>query len=120
MDTIEKSNLNRQFLFRPKDVGRTKSSAAVEAVIAMNPDLSGHITARTDRVGVDTEDVFTPEFWQGLDVVTNALDNVEARKYVDSRCVDFRKPLLESGTLGTKGNTQVCAKLTSSRSLFRI
>jgi ubiquitin-activating enzyme E1 len=32
---------------------------------------------------------------------------VEARTYVDRRCVFFRKPLLESGTLGTKGNTQV-------------
>lgn len=37
----------------------------------------------------------------------NALDNVEARLYVDSKCVNFAKPLLESGTLGTKGNTQV-------------
>src|SRR6185436_17576743 len=26
---------------------------------------------------------------------------------MDRRCVYFRKPLLESGTLGTKGNTQV-------------
>jgi len=27
--------------------------------------------------------------------------------YMDQRCVFYRKPLLESGTLGTKGNTQV-------------
>lgn len=27
--------------------------------------------------------------------------------YVDRRCVFYRKPLLESGTLGTKGNVQV-------------
>src|SRR5882762_2348618 len=27
--------------------------------------------------------------------------------YMDQRCVFFEKPLLESGTLGTKGNTQV-------------
>jgi len=26
---------------------------------------------------------------------------------MDQRCVFYRKPLLESGTLGTKGNTQV-------------
>ena len=26
---------------------------------------------------------------------------------MDRRCVFYRKPLLESGTLGTKGNTQV-------------
>lgn len=47
------------------------------------------------------------EFWDSLDVVFNALDNVNARLYVDSRCVYFNKPLLESGTLGTKCNTQV-------------
>lgn len=27
--------------------------------------------------------------------------------YMDCRCVYYRKPLLESGTLGTKGNVQV-------------
>ncbi len=36
-----------------------------------------------------------------------ALDNVDARLYVDSKCLFHHKPLLESGTLGTKGNTQV-------------
>ena len=42
-----------------------------------------------------------------FDVVLNALDNVEARQYVDRRCVFYLKPLLESGTLGTKCNVQV-------------
>jgi hypothetical protein len=32
----------------------------------------------------------------------------QARLYVDQRCIHYQKPLLESGTLGTKGNTQVC------------
>ncbi|KAJ9644458.1 E1 ubiquitin-activating protein [Coniosporium tulheliwenetii] len=107
MDQIEKSNLNRQFLFRPKDVGKLKSDCAAEAVQAMNPDLQGKIVALKDRVGQDTEHVFNEDFWEGLDGVTNALDNVEARTYVDRRCVFFKKPLLDSGTLGTKGNTQV-------------
>jgi ubiquitin-activating enzyme E1 len=107
MDSIEKSNLNRQFLFRPKDVGKLKSDCAAEAVQAMNPDLKGHIITMRDRVGQDTEHIFHEDFWNALDGVTNALDNVDARTYVDRRCVFFRKPLLESGTLGTKGNTQV-------------
>lgn len=106
-DQIEKSNLNRQFLFRPKDVGQMKSGSAAAAVQAMNPDLAGHITSYNDRVGPETESIFTEDFWKGLDGVTNALDNVEARNYVDKRCISFMKPLLESGTLGTKGNTQV-------------
>ncbi|KAI3639974.1 hypothetical protein MIR68_001979 [Amoeboaphelidium protococcarum] len=107
MDTIEKSNLNRQFLFRAGDVGKFKSTTAAEAVCAMNKDLKGKIIAKQDRVGVETENIFDDQFWQSLDFVTNALDNVQARQYVDRRCVFFQKPLLESGTLGTKGNTQV-------------
>ena len=107
MDQIEKSNLNRQFLFRTKDVGRIKSECAAAAVQLMNPELEGKIVALKDRVGPDTEDIFDEDFWNGLSGVTNALDNVDARTYVDRRCVFFRKPLLESGTLGTKGNTQV-------------
>ncbi|MCJ1257809.1 E1 ubiquitin-activating protein [Lignoscripta atroalba] len=107
MDQIEKSNLNRQFLFRPKDVGKLKSECAAEAVQAMNPALKGRIAIRPDRVGPETEHIFNEDFWEGLDGVTNALDNVDARQYVDRRCVFFRKPLLDSGTLGTKGNIQV-------------
>lgn len=107
MDQIEKSNLNRQFLFRPKDVGKLKSDCAAEAVQAMNPDLRGKFVILPERVGAETEHTFNERFWGELDGVTNALDNVDARQYVDRRCVFFRKPLLDSGTLGTKGNTQV-------------
>lgn len=119
-DTIEKSNLNRQFLFRSKDVGLNKSDVSSKAVTVMNPDLIGKIDSRIDKVGEETEHIFNNEFWENLDFVTNALDNVEARTYVDRRCIFFKKPLLESGTLGTKGNTQVIIpNLTESYSSSR-
>lgn len=104
-DTIERSNLSRQFLFRNYMIGKAKSSAAAEAAKPMNPHFKLH--AMQDRVSEKTEDVFNDEFWSGLDGVCNALDNMKARLYVDSRCVFFGKPLLESGTLGTKCSTQV-------------
>ena len=104
MDTIEKSNLNRQFLFRSKDIGSLKSKAAAAAAQTMNPGVD--IEPHENFVGPSTEGVYNAEFWNSLDMTVNALDNVKARKYVDSRCVLFKKPLLESGTLGTKGNTQ--------------
>ncbi|EIE91582.1 hypothetical protein G6F46_007917 [Rhizopus delemar] len=107
MDTIEKSNLNRQFLFRTGDVGKLKSECASAAVCRMNPDLNSKISIHQERVGPDTENIYDDDFFEALDGVTNALDNIEARKYMDRRCVYYRKPLLESGTLGTKGNTQV-------------
>lgn len=107
MDTIEKSNLNRQFLFRSGDVGQLKSECAIRAVQSMNPQTQGHYRARQDRVGKETENVYDDAFFDKIDGVTNALDNVEARRYMDERCIYYGKPLLESGTLGTKGNTQV-------------
>jgi len=107
MDSIEKSNLNRQFLFRPWDVTKLKSETAANAIHKMNKQTIGHIKSYSDRVGAETENIFNDDFWESLSGVTNALDNVDARKYVDLRCVFFRKPLIESGTLGTKGNTQV-------------
>ncbi|KAG7097207.1 hypothetical protein E1B28_004578 [Marasmius oreades] len=107
LDTIEKSNLNRQFLFRPKDLGKFKAEVAARVVSEMNTDLAGKITTRQDAVGPDTEDIYDEEFFNSLDGVTNALDNVKARLYMDQRCVFYKKPLMDSGTLGTKGNVQV-------------
>jgi len=62
------------------------------------------------QVCPETEEIFNDAFFGSLSGVANALDNVQARLYMDGRCVYFRKPLLESGTLGTKGNTQVALR----------
>ena len=55
MDSIERSNLNRQFLFRPGDVQKLKSDVAAQAVKRMNPDV--HIISHQNRVGPDTENI---------------------------------------------------------------
>ncbi|KAM6307706.1 LOW QUALITY PROTEIN: ubiquitin-like modifier-activating enzyme 1, partial [Podargus strigoides] len=111
MDTIEKSNLNRQFLFRPWDVTKLKSERAAAAVREMNPAL--RVSSRLDRVGPETERVYDDDFFEALDGVTNALDNADSRQYVDRRCVYYRKPLLDSGTLGTQGSVQVVVPFLS-------
>ncbi|KAG8177352.1 hypothetical protein JTE90_028350 [Oedothorax gibbosus] len=105
MDLIERSNLNRQFLFRPWDVGAMKSDVAGRAVLKMNPSIK--VISHQNRVGPETEMIYDDDFFEDLDGVANALDNIDARTYMDRRCVYYRKPLLESGTLGTKGNVQV-------------
>lgn len=105
MDTIEKSNLNRQFLFRPWDVGQMKGTVAAKAVKVMNPEVN--IVAHQNRVGPETQNIYDDTFFEGLTCVTNALDNVDARMYMDRRCIYYKKPLFESGTLGTMGNVQV-------------
>lgn len=105
MDRIEKSNLSRQFLFRNSDIDQFKSTTAAKAALAMNTGMN--VTAYQEKVASDTEHIFGDDFYDTLSGVCTALDNVEARLYVDQRCIFYRLPMLESGTLGTKGNTQV-------------
>jgi ubiquitin-activating enzyme E1 len=104
-DNIEISNLNRQFLFRRPHVGKSKSQSACAIGKVMNPKFN--VTAYTAFVGPETEDLFNDALWESLDFVVNAVDNVKARLYVDSRCLWYEKGLLESGTLGTKANSQM-------------
>lgn len=54
-----------------------KSSTAANAAKAMNPAFK--ITPQENRVGPDTENIYTDEFFEALDGVANALDNVDAR-----------------------------------------
>ena len=106
MDTIEKSNLSRQLLFRDHDVGQFKSVAARAAMLRFSPTC--RIEAHTSRVGEEEDGPFNDDFWSsGCNVVLNALDNVEARLFVDSQCVAHGLGLLDAGTLGPKGNVQV-------------
>jgi molybdopterin/thiamine biosynthesis adenylyltransferase len=81
-------------------VGSNKSTAAARACLEMNPAM--RIDAREDKVAPDTERVYDDAFFKSMSCVVNALDNVEARLYVDQRCLSSGRPLLESGTLGTK------------------
>lgn len=73
----------------------------------MNPRLKGHIKAKLDKVCEATRELFDNEFFENQTIVANALDNIEARRYVDSRCVENKIPMLESGTLSSKGHVQV-------------
>eukprot|EP00595_Chromulina_sp_UTEXLB2642_P001396 CAMPEP_0196764110 /NCGR_PEP_ID=MMETSP1095-20130614/5364_1 /TAXON_ID=96789 ORGANISM="Chromulina nebulosa, Strain UTEXLB2642" /NCGR_SAMPLE_ID=MMETSP1095 /ASSEMBLY_ACC=CAM_ASM_000446 /LENGTH=1138 /DNA_ID=CAMNT_0042118757 /DNA_START=162 /DNA_END=3578 /DNA_ORIENTATION=- len=101
-DRIELSNLSRQFLFREHNVGQPKSRAGTIMAKVMNKDLN--IEPLELLVGPKSEDTFNDDFWSNLDGICNALDNIEARFYVDNKCVKYEKSLLESGTMGTGAN----------------
>jgi ubiquitin-activating enzyme E1 len=105
MDQIERSNLNRQFLFRDSDIGTMKSLAAAAAATVMNPAM--RIEAQCNRIGPESTAIYHDEFYQGLSGVCNALDNVATRMFSDSQCVRYKRPLLESGTLGSKAHMQI-------------
>lgn len=105
MDTIEKSNLNRQFLFRNSDIGKSKSESAKKAIEEMNPNVT--VIAQQNKVCSDTLGVYNEKFFSEFSAVLTALDNVDARLFVDNLCLQHCVPFIDAGTLGTKGNVQV-------------
>ena len=104
-DNIEVSNLNRQFLFRKDNVGNSKSKCACQAIKKMNPAFN--CVDLQSRVGPENEHIFNDQFWDDQTFIINAVDNIQARKYVDNQCTIYGKALIDSGTLGTKAHVQM-------------
>lgn len=102
LDTIDLSNLNRQFLFRHKDIKQSKSKTAIKAVEFFNykSKLFSYHGSVMDKI------MFPLSFFQQFNVIYNALDNLEARFYVNRISLYLNIPLYESGTTGLKGQVQ--------------
>jgi len=100
LDTIDVSNLNRQFLFRNRHVNQSKAQVARESVLKFNPDV------RIEAFHTKIQDpMFDYEYMRKFDVVLSALDNVQARTYLNRLCYAANVPIVESGTHGYVGQT---------------
>lgn len=105
LDTIDVSNLNRQFLFRSHHVGQSKALVAREIALTFNPGAritAHHGNIKSSQFGID--------YFQQFTLVLNALDNVDARKHVNRLCLATGTPLIESGTTGYLGQVSVIKK----------
>ncbi|GAA5979518.1 hypothetical protein JCM11641_005420 [Rhodosporidiobolus odoratus] len=108
MDTIDISNLNRQFLFRPKDVGKSKALCAAEFVMNRVPGCK--VTPYHGKIQ-DKDD----DYYMQFNIVICGLDSVDARRWmsatlvnlVDPEVPESLKPLIDGGTEGFKGQARV-------------
>ncbi|EDV26032.1 uncharacterized protein TRIADDRAFT_24020 [Trichoplax adhaerens] len=105
LDTIDVSNLNRQFLFRKEHVGQSKAKVAKENALRFNPDVN--ILARHDSIINPDYDV---DYFRQFTIVLNALDNRAARNHVNRMCLAADVPLIESGSAGYLGQVTVIKK----------
>lgn len=101
LDTIDVSNLNRQFLFRQSDVGKSKAEVAAKFVERRVKGVS--ITPHNCKIQDKDED-----FYMQFNIVVCGLDSIEARRWINSLLVnmvdedniDSCKPLIDGGTEG--------------------
>jgi ubiquitin-like 1-activating enzyme E1 B len=107
LDTIDLSNLNRQFLFTKAHISKPKSLIASSTAGQFNPLV--HITPY--HANVKDTNQFGWEFFEKFDVVCNALDNLDARRWVNRMCIMTGIPLVESGTTGFLGQVQPIMKV---------
>ncbi|KAI1126858.1 hypothetical protein F5Y10DRAFT_203514 [Nemania abortiva] len=105
LDTIDLSNLNRQFLFRHEHIKKSKAEIAKEAAQRFNPNVK--IVAYHANI---KDAQFNLEWFKTFGLVFNALDNLEARRHVNRMCLAADVPLIESGTTGFNGQVQVIKK----------
>uniref|UniRef100_A0AAY4E9Z9 NEDD8-activating enzyme E1 catalytic subunit n=1 Tax=Denticeps clupeoides TaxID=299321 RepID=A0AAY4E9Z9_9TELE len=112
MDTIDISNLNRQFLFRSKDVGRPKAEVAAEFVNSRVPGCN--VTPHCQKI----QD-FDESFYRKFHIIVCGLDSVIARRWMNGMLISLLNyengvvdqstiiPLIDGGTEGFKGNARV-------------
>ncbi|KAL8933662.1 MAG: hypothetical protein Q9216_006266 [Gyalolechia sp. 2 TL-2023] len=106
LDTIDLSNLNRQFLFRHEHIKKPKALVAKESAGRFNPQVkleAHHANIKDPEFNID--------WFAGFDLVFNALDNLDARRHVNKMCLAADVPLIESGTTGFNGQVQVIVKV---------
>ena len=104
-DSIEMSNLNRQFLFRKEDIGKTKSEVAYNSIKEMNHNINCKVF--NARIGPENEHIFDDNFWEKQNIVFNAVDNKEARRYIDEKVTEFSLNSVDVGTLGTSSTCSI-------------
>jgi adenylyltransferase/sulfurtransferase len=100
-DAIEDSNLTRSILFRAADRGHSKAMAAAAAMHGINPDVRVtplHGNVLTD-VGLG--------LFRDADLVIGALDNREARLWVNRSCWKVGTPWIDGGIQEISGVVKV-------------
>ncbi|KAI5294133.1 hypothetical protein KEM52_004638 [Ascosphaera acerosa] len=115
MDTIDLSNLNRQFLFRESDVGQPKATVAARFVERRVKGV--RITPYVGKIQDKDAD-----FYMQFTLVVCGLDSVEARRWINSMLVGMvdeddphsMKPLIDGGTEGFKGHARLVFPTISS------
>ncbi len=111
-DVFEPSNLNRQLLSTPDNLGKPKAVEADKRIRQINPDIK--VAAREAFITEDN----ARELLEGHDVICDALDNVSSRKIVAKAAEDLNTPMVFAAIAGWYA--QIGTMMPGSRLLEKI
>lgn len=100
-DRVDTTNLSRQILYSPEDVGRLKTAAAADRLATLNPDVS--IRSISERLDVDQLET---EF-RDVTLVLDGSDNFATRLAVNSAAVRAQVPLVFGAAIRLEGQLGV-------------
>ena len=100
-DTVDATNLGRQVLYGPADIGELKTNLAVARLAAINPDI--RLTGFTDRLS----DAALTEAVLQSDVVLDGCDNFATRFQVNDTCVANSRCLISGAAIRFEGQIAV-------------
>jgi molybdopterin/thiamine biosynthesis adenylyltransferase len=100
-DRVEPANLQRQILYRGEDVGRPKTEAARERLVALNPEVG--VEAFDGRL----EPTRLKQMIEAADVVLDCTDNFPTRFAINQACVRAKKPLVSGAAIRFEGQLAV-------------
>jgi adenylyltransferase/sulfurtransferase len=112
-DTVDETNLGRQILFGPADIGELKANRAVAKLAAMNPDV--RLSGITDRLS----DQALTEAVQQADVVLDGCDNFATRFQVNDACVQNNRCLISGAAIRFEGQVAVFGPDYSNSPCYR-
>ncbi|KJP89146.1 hypothetical protein AK88_01232 [Plasmodium fragile] len=106
-DTVEVSNLSRQFFFTHDDIGKSKAVVIEEKVKERYPYI--HITSFVKNV-----ESFDTDFFEHFDFLMGCLDNISSRMYLNNLIFTLRKNVIyiDGGVEGLRGSVKIVDRVS--------
>jgi len=96
-EKVDLSNLNRQILYTPNDIGKYKALIAAKVLKQLNPSVE------VEGIVAEINDENVDDLIRKVDLVIDGMDNYEGRFLLNKACVKYGKTFIHGAIHGLMG-----------------